>query len=57
MPLTAAYANKSVSLVWGIVWGAAIFHESVTIGKIAGAALIIMGIVLYSTDRGELQHE
>jgi hypothetical protein len=30
MPLTSAYANKAVTIVWGIVWGVLLFHEAVT---------------------------
>lgn len=48
MSLTAAYANKAITVVWGIVWGFVIFNEHITVGKIAGASLIIAGIILYS---------
>ena len=27
MPLTAAFANKAVTVVWGIIWGFIFFHE------------------------------
>lgn len=53
MPLTTAYASKAVMVVWGIVWGTLFFHESITAGKAAGAALIIAGIVLFFTGGGE----
>ncbi len=48
LPLTTAYANKAVTVVWGIVWGFLFFSEPVTIGKIVGALLVIVGVVLYS---------
>lgn len=48
LPLTTAFANKAVTVVWGIVWGALFFQESVTVGKIIGAALVIAGVVLYA---------
>lgn len=48
MPLTTAFANKAITVVWGIVWGALFFHESITVGKICGAALIAGGIILFS---------
>ena len=35
-------------MVWGIIWGFVFFRESITIGKIVGAMLIIAGVVLYS---------
>lgn len=48
MPLTTAFANKAITVVWGIVWGTLFFHESITVGKICGAALIAGGIILFS---------
>lgn len=48
LPLTTAFANKAVTIVWGIVWGVAFFHESITIGKIIGAALVIIGVIMYA---------
>lgn len=48
MPLTAAFANKAVTIVWGIVWGLLFFSEPVTLAKIIGALFIIAGVVLYA---------
>ena len=47
LPLTTAYANKAVTVVWGIVLGALLFDESVTPRQLMGAAVIIAGIVLF----------
>lgn len=47
LPLTTAFANKAVTVIWGIVWGALFFKESITIGKIIGAALVIAGVILF----------
>ena len=55
LPLTTAFANKAVTVVWGIIWGFLFFHESVTIGKVLGAALVIAGVVIYSYADGEKQ--
>lgn len=49
MPLTTAFSNKAITVVWGIVWGALFFGESITIGKIAGAILVIIGVVIFAT--------
>lgn len=46
MPLTVAYANKPVSLIWGMVWGALIFKEGITWKMILGAVIIFAGICL-----------
>lgn len=53
LPLTTAFANKAVTVVWGIVWGALFFGEAVTAGKLAGAALIIAGVALFVRADGE----
>lgn len=54
MDLTAAFANKAVTVVWGIVWGTLFFGETVTAGKLMGAALVIAGVVLFvRSDHGE----
>jgi len=46
VPLTIAFANKAIIVIWGIIWGHLFFNESISINNIAGGALIILGIVL-----------
>lgn len=53
MPLVVAFANKAVTVVWGIVWGRVFFGESVSMAKIIGAAVIICGILLVVTEKEE----
>ena len=53
MPLTTAFANKAVTVVWGMVWGVIFFQETITPGKLIGAALVILGVVLYAGVDGE----
>ncbi|MBR2677362.1 MAG: transporter [Solobacterium sp.] len=54
LPLTEAFANKAVTVLWGFIYGIILFHEGVTIWKLVGLALIITGIVLYArSDPGE----
>lgn len=48
IPLTVAYANKAVTVVWGLVWGILFFHEGVTWNKVLGIVLVVGGVVLYS---------
>lgn len=47
LPLTTAYANKAVTVVWGILLGFLLFGETVTPRQILGAVIIIIGIVLF----------
>ena len=54
LPLTLAYANKAVTVVWGMIWGILVFHEQITPQKIIGAVVVIIGVVIYSLEN---QHE
>lgn len=53
IPLTTAFANKAVTVVWGIIWGVIFFRESITLGKIIGAVLVISGVILFVVADGE----
>lgn len=53
IPLTTAFANKAVTVVWGIIWGVLFFHEKVSFGQLAGACLVIFGVVLFAVADGE----
>ena len=56
LPLTMAYANRAITIVWGIIWGLLFFNEKLNVGKIIGAVIVIAGVLLYVTesDEGEL---
>ena len=56
IPLTGAYAHKSVTVIWGVVFGVLLFHETLSIRQIAGVVLVIVGIVLYSLSDREAEH-
>lgn len=58
LPLTTAYANRAVAVVWGIIWGAVFFGEGITLTKIIGAVFVIGGVVLFAkADGKDLEHE
>lgn len=50
MPLTVAYANKPVTMVWGMIWGALIFKERITWNMVLGAMIIFLGIYMVVSD-------
>lgn len=50
MPLTSAYANRGITVVWGIFWGAVFFGEGITLFKVIGAIMIIAGIAIFSQE-------
>ena len=45
-----AYANRSVVIIWSMVWSALIFQERITVANIIGTAIIITGTMLVNTD-------
>ena len=51
--LSRAFANKAVVVIWGLVWGAVLFGEMITPAKLAGAALIIAGVLCFAADSGQ----
>ncbi len=48
VPLTAAYVNKSVTIIWGLFWGIIIFGEELSKRKIVGSLLVIAGVIWYA---------
>ena len=56
LPLTVAMANKSITVIWGIIYGYLVFHEKVTFFNLAGAVIIILGICLViGADKEEIE--
>lgn len=53
LPLVTVYANKAVTVIWGLILGLVFFQETITIQKIVGAAIIIFGVYLVVSEGGE----
>lgn len=53
LSLSTAFANKAVTTIWGLIWGKLIFQESITFGKIAGAALTVIGVIIFAQEGKE----
>ena len=53
LPLTTAYANKAVTVVWGLAAGFLLFGEKLTPGRVLGALLVVAGVVLFAFSDGE----
>lgn len=49
--LSVAYANKAVTLIWGMIWGSLIFKEQITFAKLAGILLVVAGIVILNSGK------
>ena len=47
LPLTVAFANKAVTLVWSLVFGALLFREQIRLNQVIGCTLAVLGVVLF----------
>lgn len=54
--LNVAYANKAVTLIWGMIWGAVIFKETISLTNVIGAVIVFIGVILMVTGKEE-KHE
>ncbi len=53
MPIVTAYANKAALVIWGIIWGFVVFKEKISVFKVIGAVIIIIGVYVVVTSDGE----
>ena len=55
LPLNFAYANKAVTVAWGMLFGLLIFGEPIEPNHIIGAVTVLCGVVLMvsSKDKSE----
>ena len=51
IPLTTAFCNKSVGMIWTTLWGVFLFHEEITPVMILGAAIVLVGVLLVVMSR------
>lgn len=50
IPLIIATANKTITIVWGILFGRIFFGEKITLNMIIGGAVILAGILVLSIE-------
>ena len=53
LPLTVAYTNKAVTLVWSMVFGVLLFHERIQLKQVIGCALAVACVLLFVKADGE----
>ena len=46
MPLSIAYANKAVCIIWAILWSVLLFEEQLQWNMILGAVIIMAGVYI-----------
>lgn len=48
--LTIAYANRSLALLWSMVWAVLFFSETVNLKNIIGIIIVIIGTIIVNRD-------
>lgn len=48
--LSIAYANRSIALLWSMLWAVIFFHEAITFKNIIGVAVVIIGTIIVNAD-------
>ena len=48
--LSVAYANRSMAVVWSMLWAVLFFHDAITLQNVAGVVLVVVGIWIINTD-------
>ena len=52
-PLSVAYANRAMALLWSAVWAMIIFGEQITGRQMMGIALVVLGTIVINTEQQE----
>lgn len=57
-PLSVAYANRAMALLWSAIWAKIIFGEQISVKQMVGIALVIIGTLIINTEtQEEPEHE
>ena len=48
--LSIAYANRSIALLWSMIWAILFFNEVVTIKNVVGVLIVIAGTIIVNLD-------
>ena len=52
-PLSVAYANRAMALLWSAIWAKIIFGEHISVQQMIGIVLVIAGTMIINTDKQE----
>ena len=50
--LSIAYANRSIALVWSMLWAFLIFNNQITVKNIIGVIIVVIGTMIVNSDNG-----
>lgn len=52
-PLSVAYANRAMALLWSAVWAKIIFREEIGFQQMIGIMFVILGTLVINTEKEE----
>jgi len=50
LPISVAYANRSVVIIWSLVWAVVFFSEHITRFNLIGSIIVLTGVIIISND-------
>lgn len=53
--LSVAYANRSMAVLWSMLWAVFFFHDKITLTNIIGVLLVTLGTVIMNTDTENIE--
>ncbi len=51
--LSVAYINKSVTLLWSMLWNYLIFSQGITVKKVIGVLIVMAGVIVMNLGEGK----
>jgi drug/metabolite transporter (DMT)-like permease len=48
--LSIAYSNKSMMLLWSMLWNFLIFSQGITPWKVVGVLLVVAGVIVMNSE-------
>ena len=53
--LSVAYANRSMAILWSMLWAVVFFGDHITWKNILGILLVLLGTIIINTDTKDLK--
>jgi drug/metabolite transporter (DMT)-like permease len=48
--LSVAYANRSMAVVWSMIWAVIFFHDTITLKNIVGVCFVVIGTLIINLE-------
>lgn len=55
--LSVAYANRSMAILWSMIWAVIFFHDEITVRNVLGVLLVLAGTIVVNLDAREEQQD